>query len=64
MRHHETEVSYSVVTLCFVNGERENDNYPEGNADLRCIKMPFGGRSLSLMTKATLQDKKLGTLHR
>lgn len=47
MRHHQTEVSYSVVTLCFVYGERESDNCPEDNADLRCAKMPFGGGCLS-----------------
>lgn len=47
MRHHQSEVSYSVVTLCFVYGERENYNCAEGNADLRCLKMLFGGGSLS-----------------
>lgn len=55
--------SYSVITLCFVYGERENYNCPAGNA-LRCAKIRFGGGSLSLLTKATLQDKKLGTLPR
>lgn len=46
MRHVQTEVSYSVVTLCFVYEERENINCPEDNEDLRCVKMPFGGGSL------------------
>lgn len=62
MRHHQTEVSYSVVTLCFVYGEREKVTIVQKTMQiLGVLKCPLEV-DLSMLTKASLQDKKLGTL--